>query len=143
MMFDNVVATPVTSLNRLRAFPSALFNAVNESAIVGVTLSNSFWICGATFCSAAMIFSAVSSPSLPIRMSSPIGTPMPSASAFASFGVCSSTEFSSSPRSTPDAMPCPNCTRADAAESARAPESAIARAIVFWSSAACAALMPS
>ena len=58
-----------------------------------------------TFCSARTTRSVPNSPSAPSCRSCPRVTPRPSAIASARAGVCSSIEFSSSPRSVPEARP--------------------------------------
>ena len=63
---------------------------------------------------------------------SPVVTPMYSAMVWAIMGVCSSTEFNSSPRSTPDESPWVSWSMAAWASVPEAPESRIC----FWSCSA-------
>ncbi|MNO92417.1 hypothetical protein D3C76_839920 [compost metagenome] len=109
---------------------NALLNAVTAWLTVRVMaeLSSStlsFW-----FCKARTTASEVSLPSAPMVRSWPMVTPRPRAMAWASAGVCSMIEFSSSPRSVPEASAWPNWTIDASAACALAPLSATVLATV-------------
>ena len=82
--------------------------------------------------------SAVTAPSLASSRISPVVTPIYSAMVWAIMGVCSRMEFSSSPRSTPEARPWVSWSMAACAPWVEVPD----RAICFWSCSAKAMISP-
>ena len=125
-MVPNMLETPGPMLSCSLSVPmkrsEALATKVHPWAMVEVILSASACNLGAISSMAAMSSLGVSTPSVPIFLSSPTVTPKASASPRASRGACSKTERNSSPCSRPEANPWANCTTAALASVALAPE---------------------
>ena len=113
---------PVDSSTRLIHCPKALRKRSKAWLTVcgswAYSLASlSFWLI-----SALTTTSAVRRPSSASLRNRPMGTFKPSARACARRGLFSTTELNSSPRSTPEASACPNCSRDDCASEADAPD---------------------
>ncbi len=114
--------TGVTSAHALFFLYGTGANGKSVFANVISTILGDYAATASMDISALTTTSAVSRPSSASLRSRPIGTFSPSARACARRGLFSTTELNSSPRSTPEASACPNCSRDDCASEADAPD---------------------